>query len=119
MIAKFVFFTVVIAFNTQGELVKDGGVFAFWKLSTCNAYAETFFKKHSMTYLPCKKILKTKFDIIASQKIIFQWDKNSIEYTDTPEVIKLRKALKAIGRLHRGKSKDSHRVRAIIRKALK
>ena len=119
MIAKFVFFTVLIAFNADGEFVKNGGVFAFWKLSTCNAYAATFFKKNKMPYLPCRKILKTKFDIISAQKIIFQWDKNSIEYVDTPEVIKLRKALKTIRWLHRGKSKDSHKVRAIIKEALK
>ena len=119
MIAKFVFFTVVIAFNAQGDLVKNGGVFAFWKLSTCNAYAATFFKKNKMSYIPCRKILKTNFDIIASQKIIFQWDKNSVEYVDTPEVEKLRKALKVIRWLHRGKSKDSRKVRAIIKEALK
>ena len=119
MIVKFVFFTVLIAFNANGDFVKNGGVLAFWKLSTCNAYAATFFKKNKMSYIPCRKILKTKFDVIAAQKIIFQWDKNSVEYVDSPKVIKLRRALKAIERLHKGKSKDSHRVRAIIKKALK
>jgi len=119
MIAKFVFFTVLIAFNAEGEFTKDTGVFGFWKLSTCNKQAKTFFKKHKMQYLPCKKILKTKFDILTEQKITFQWDKDSVEYINSPEVTKLRDALKSIRWLHKGKSKDSQRVRAIIRKALK
>lgn len=116
MIAKFVFFTVLIAFNAQGDLVRDGGVLAFWTQTKCNRHAAAFFKENKMPYLPCTKILKTRFDIIAAQKITFQWDEYAFIEDETT---RLRDALKAIGKLHTSKSVESRLVRAIIRKALK
>ena len=92
-------------------------------LSGCHANTQAFSRKHNVAVEPCKKMPQRVYDMhIAENPVTFNYrgeEKPEVEYdTDTEdEVQRLTKALKAIGRLHRGKTRDSQKVRAIIRRA--
>ena len=81
-----------------------------------------FAKKHGTVIQLCRQIPAKNYAIISSGKVIFDHSNREMPevepYVD-PEVDKLRKALLAIGKWHRGKTKDSQRVRAIIRSVMK
>lgn len=119
---KFVYFVVLLAFNGEGIATEDSGVKADWTLSDCHARTQAFSKLHGTHVELCKKILKTNYDILASQEATFNWAPGELSVVvpdNNEEVKRLRRALKEIGKWHRGKTKDSQRVRRIIKKALR
>ncbi len=117
---KFVYFVVLLAFNGDGFATKDSGVKANLNISDCHTRTQAFSKKHGTPIELCKKILKKNYDILAKQEATFNWTPGELPVAipdDSEEVKRLRAALKQIGKWHRGKTKDSQRVRAIIKKA--
>ena len=66
------------------------------------------------------RITQKGYNVLAAHDIEFDFAKNdaAVVSASNDKIDRLTEALKAIGRLHLGKTKDSHRVRAIIRKVL-
>jgi hypothetical protein len=116
-----VWFVILLAWTPAGMSTPDSGVFAAPTLAGCHTLSLRFAKKHSTVIQLCKQIPSKHYAIISMGAV--QFDHSGTEqpevepYVD-PEVVKLRKALVAIGKMHRGKTLDSQRVRAIIRKAM-
>jgi len=115
----FVWFVILLAWTPAGEATKDSGVRAATTLEICHMRSLNFARKHGTVIQLCKRIPAENYAIISSGKVIFDHsgrETPEIEPYVDPEVHKLRDALAAIGKLHRGKTLDSQRVRAIIRK---
>ena len=116
---KFVFMVALLAWGPDGAGTKDSGYFADPTLSLCHARSQTFSKLHNTPLQICVRISERNYRIIASTEVTF--DFNGSPYKEVvdheAEVVRLLAALKAIGRLHVGKTRDSQKVRAIIRKA--
>ena len=107
-----VWFVILIAMTHS----PDSGVSAYTTLEICHEISLAFSKKHHTPIASCKKITREHYEILTKYKVTFEDE--DIE-PDNDEVEKLRMALKKIGKLHQGKTADSKRTRAIIRKALK
>ncbi len=114
---------VLLAWGPDGIGTSDSGRFADPTLSDCHVRTQAFSNKHGTPIQLCQRITWKSWAIISTTEIVFDFTGNNdsvvIPDNNDAEVKKLLKALKAIGRLHRGKTKDSQRVRAIIRKATK
>ena len=123
MISKFVYMVVLLAWGPDVVGTSDSGRFADLTLSDCHARTQTFSTKHGTPIQLCQRITKKSWQIISTTEIVFDFTGNNdtvvIPDNNDEEVKRLRAALKAIGRWHVGKTKDSQRVRAIIRKATK
>lgn len=118
---KTVFFVVLLAWTSNGMPTKDSGVIAATTLQLCHDKTLSFSKKHNTVIELCQEITEERYLIIASQKVTFDWQLKPMKII-TPidiEVTRLRAALKEIGKWHKGKTRDSQRVRAIIRRAMK
>ena len=123
---QFVWFVVLLAWTPELIATPDSGVRYGWTLNECHNQSLRFSKKYNTPIQLCMKITKTKYDIIASHYVTFSQPARIINYTDAKTNVKtnakhkrLTAALRAIGRLHVGKSKDSVKVRRIIRRALR
>jgi len=117
-----VFFVVLLAWLPNGSPTKDSGVKSDWTLSECHERTQQFSVKHNTPIQLCVKISRKGYDIIAAHKVTFNFKPGELEIVmdDTDiRVMRLEAALKEIGKWHRGKTQDSQRVRAIIRKAMK
>ena len=117
---KFVYMVALLAWLSNGEGTDDSGRFADTTLSACHARSQAFSKKHDTPVQICIRISDKGYRIISNGEVEFDFTEGAykVEVSDSDEKIqRLLKALKAIGRLHRGKTKDSQRVRAIIKKA--
>ena len=116
---KFVFLVVLLAWGPDGIGTSDSGRFADPTLSDCHARSQAFSKKHGTPVQLCQRISERGWNIISSVEVVFDFNgspyKTVVDHE--AEVERLRLALKAIGRLHVGKTRDSQKVRAIIRKA--
>ena len=109
---------VLLAWGPEGGPTTDSGVRGYYTLEACHASSLAFSRTHDTPIQLCKEILEEKYKLLTQYKVVFDWRKGEmpvVEPEADPEVARLRKALAAIGRLHRGKTKDSQRVRAIIR----
>ena len=118
---KFVFMVALLAWLPNGEGTPDSGHFADPTLSDCHARSQEFSKQHSTPLQLCVKITKAGYDVIRRTEIEFDFEAGGNERvkTEPDEIDRLRAALRAIGRLHRGKTRDSQRVRKIIRGVMK
>jgi len=120
---SWVFFVVLLAWGTDGYATKDSGVKADWTLSACHARTQAFSRKYDTPVQLCAKISKKGYDIIAAQQVTFNFRPGEMSVVEEDaidvRVAELKAALRAIGRLHVGKTRDSQKVRAIIRKAMK
>ena len=121
---EFVFFVVLLAWNPlTGEGTPDSGHFADPTLSDCHARTQKFSNRHNTPLQLCVQISKAGYDIIQSREIEFVFNDDPMPEVEPDKddrdivIARLREALRAIGRLHRGKTRDSQRVRAIIRSA--
>ena len=118
----FVFFVLLLAWTSAGQTTPDSGMRSASTLDGCHLKSLAFARKHETPIQLCQKITSKKYAILTSGDVSFvHSDKKMPEvapYVD-PEIVKLRKALRAIGKWHREKTKDSQRVRAIIRSVLK
>ena len=116
---KFVFMVALLAWLPSGEGTPDSGHYADATLSDCHQRSQAFSKKHGTPLQLCLRISEKGYRIIASTEITF--DFNGSPYKEVvfheEELKRLRAALAAIGRLHVGKTRDSQRVRKIIRDA--
>ena len=122
MASNFVFFVVLLAWGTDGFPTKDSGVKSDWTLSDCHKRTQAFSKEHDTPVQLCVKISKAGYDIIAAQQVTFNFRPGELPIVEDKidaRVAQLTAALRAIGRLHRGKTRDSKKVRAIIRKVMK
>ncbi len=122
MTSNFVFFVVLLAWGADGLPTEDSGVKSDWTLSDCHVRTQKFSIKHDTPIQLCVKISKAGYDIISAQQVTFNFRPGELPVVEDKvdaRVVQLTKALRAIGRLHRGKTKDSQRVRAIIRKVMK
>ena len=122
MVGNFVFFVVLLAWGADGFPTRDSGVKADWTLSDCHVRTQEFSRKHDTPVQLCVKISKKGYDIIAASEVTFNFKPGELPIVEDKidaRVAQLTKALRAIGRLHRGKTKDSQRVRAIIRKVMR
>jgi len=123
-VSNFVWLVVLLAWGADGLGTPDSGRFGDPTLSDCHERSLTFSHKHNTPIQLCVKISKASYRIIASAEVEFDFTGNPSEVvvpdenTDS-EVKRLTDALKEIGKWHRGKTQDSHRVRAIIEKALR
>ena len=118
---KTVFFVILLAWTPNNTMIKGSGVQAFYTLKECHDTSLAFSRKYSTVIKLCKEISEKNYNIIAKYPVTF--NNNSKPWAEVDEqideVFKLRKALKEIGKWHRGKTKDSQRVRAIIKRAMK
>ena len=113
---EIVWFIVLLAWQPNGMATPDSGVSAHRTLLQCHNKSLSFSLRNGTTIQLCKKILEDKYLLIAKNEVIFNWNEAELPVVTPdidPEVLRLRKALKAIGKWHRGKTKDSQRVRAI------
>ena len=109
-------FAVLLAWTPVGDATKDSGVVAATTQVHCHEKAEAFAQKHGTPIQHCKEVSNKTYKIISSGEVDFDYSGNTTK-RDT-ENDKLRKALLEIGKWHKGKTKDSQRVRAIIKEAL-
>jgi hypothetical protein len=119
---SFVFFVVLLAWGADGLATKDSGVKSDWTLTDCHARSQKFSLKHDTVLQQCARISKKGYNIIAAQEVTFNFRPGELEMIEDDvdtRVAQLTAALKAIGRLHVGKTRDSQKVRAIIRKVMK
>ena len=123
MIKGFVWFVILLASTPEGVATPDSGVKVSRTLDACMSRSQEFAMKHKVPIQICTKISEEGYRIIAAYETTFDND-TSRQYTIVepavdPEVVRLRKALREIGKWHQGKTKDSQRVRAIIAKVIK
>lgn len=119
---KFVFLVVLLAWGPDGTGTKDSGRFAEPTLSLCHQRSQAFSKLHGTPVQLCQRISERGWNIIQSVEVVFDFNGSPYETVepDTDEQVeRLLAALKAIGRLHVGKTRDSQKVRKIIREATK
>jgi len=114
---QFVWFVVLLAWTPELTSTEDSGVRYGWTLSECHDQSLAFSRKHNTPIQLCMKITRKKYDVLASYYVTFLRSAESVGDTDVKNE-RLTAALRAIGRLHVGKTKDSVRVRRIIKKAL-
>ena len=120
MLPGFVWFVILLAGTPEGIATPDSGVFVRWTLDECMVSSQEFAMKHSVPIQLCTKISVEGYKIIAAYKVTFDHtmiESPVVQPDIDSEVIRLRKALRQIGKWHQGKTTDSIRVRAIIRKA--
>ncbi len=117
---KFIYFVVLLAWSPDGMPTKDSGVIGATTLELCHNRTLKFAKKHGTVIELCQKISEKGYKIIAAQKVTFNWQLKPMEIITPkdPEVERLKAALREIGKWHVGKTRDSQRVRAIIKKAI-
>jgi hypothetical protein len=117
-----VFFVVLLAWLPNGSPTRDSGVVYDWTPNECHERTQKFSIKHNTPIQLCVKISKKGYDIIAAQYVTFNFKPGELEIVmdDTDmQVMRLKAALKEIGKWHVGKTRDSQRVRAIIKRAMK
>ena len=117
--SKFVFMVVLLAWApTTGDGTPDSGHFSDPTLSLCHQRTQAFSKKHNTPLQLCVRISKKGYAIIAAEEIDFVFSNGGFEVVEDDKdvvIARLRLALKKIGRLHVGKTRDSQKVRAIIK----
>lgn len=126
---RIVFLVALLAWAPDGAGTKDSGFFGDPTLSECHARSRAFTEKHGTPIQLCVGITDVAYRIISSTEVVFDFEpgNNGTPHPDEGggegevevEVKRLIKALKDIGRLHRGKTRDSQKVRKIIREATK
>ncbi len=115
---QFVWFVVLLAWTPELIATPDSGVRYGWTLNECHNQSLRFSKKYNTPIQLCMKITRTKYDVLASHYVTFSQPAKIINDTDVRNK-RMTAALRAIGRLHVGKSRDSATVRRIIRRALR
>lgn len=114
-------FVVLLAWTPAGYSTEDSGVRAAPTLAGCHDMSLAFAQKHDTPIQLCKEISNRAYAILSSGKVIFDYtgrEQPVVKPAET-EADRLRKALLEIGKWHKGKTKDSQRVRRIIREVLK
>ena len=122
MAKGFVWFVILMMGTPEGVATPDSGIKPYRTLDKCMSSSQEFAMKHSVPIQLCTKISKEGYAIIAAHEVTFDYSMSEQPIVQThvdAEVIRLRKALKEIRKWHQGKTSDSKRVRAIVRKALK
>jgi len=117
---KMIFMAVLLAWGPDGQGTPDSGPFAYTTLPGCYASSRRFSARHGTPVQQCLKISAASWLIISSVEIEFDFgtEDYKVAAPDTDkEVKRLRHALRHIGKLHVGTTRDSRQVRAIIRKA--
>jgi len=114
-------FVILLAWTPEGYATEDSGVRAASTLEVCHEYSLGFAEKHDTPIQLCKEISNRAYAVLSSGRVIFDHTgrEQPAVTPDETEADRLRKALLEIGKWHRGKTKDSVRVRRIIEKALR
>ncbi len=113
---NFVWLIVLLAWMPDGTGTSDSGRFGDPSLAECHSRSQKFSLRHDTPLQLCIRITKAHWRIIANADVQFDFA-TTAEIGMEEEVARLRAALRAIGRWHRGKTADSQRVRKIIKEA--
>ena len=113
---------MLLAWLPNGQATSDSGVKVAATLEKCDEKSIAFSYKNKTLHEHCKPIYKKNYEILARQEATFLRELNQTgakatiqEEDQNEEVKKYKAALKAIGRMHVGKTRDSQRVRKIIK----
>ena len=114
-----VWMLVLLAWGPEKLPTPDSGVSGHYTLEQCHDKSLAFSRKHNTPIQLCRRMLEDKYLLLTKYRVIFDWTPGDGPIVDVdPEVERLKKALLEIGKWHKGKTKDSQRVRRIIRRAL-